>query len=83
MKNAGILAEYLELENLYKTQYKNYIIFLQVGSFYEMYSTNPNEIRLRIICELLNIILTKKDKSILNVSKSNPWMAGFPCNSLE
>ena len=83
MKNTGITAEYSELDDIYKIQYKQYIILLQVGSFYEMYSSDPKEIRLRTICELLNIILTKKDKSIVNVSKSNPWMAGFPCHSLE
>lgn len=83
VKNHNIISEYLELETLYKSQYENYLILLQVGSFYEMYSTNPDEIKLKKICDELNIVLTKKNKSISKISKSNPWMAGFPCHSLE
>lgn len=83
VKNHNIISEYLELETLYKLQYENYLILLQVGSFYEMYSTNPDEIKLKKICDELNIVLTKKNKSISKISKSNPWMAGFPCHSLE
>ena len=83
VKNHNIINEYIELENLYKKNYDKYIILLQVGSFYELYSTNPDEKKLKIVCELLNIILTRKNKSIEKISKSNPYMAGFPCVSLE
>ncbi len=83
VKNHNIINEYLELVNQYKLKYEKYLILLQVGSFYEMYSPNPDEKNLKIICELLNIILTKKNKNIDKISKSNPWMAGFPCVSLE
>jgi DNA mismatch repair protein MutS len=83
VKNHNIINEYLELDNLYKNEYEKYLVLLQVGSFYELYSPIPNEIKLKEICELLNIILTKKNKNIEKISKSNPWMAGFPCNSLE
>lgn len=83
VKNHNIINEYIELENEYKLKYEKYLILLQVGSFYEMYSSDPKETKLKIICELLNIILTKKNKNIEKISKSNPWMAGFPCNSLE
>lgn len=83
VKNHNIINEYLELDELYKSQYETYLILLQVGSFYEMYSINPEEIKLKKICEELNIVLTKKNKTIKNISKSNPLMAGFPCHSLE
>lgn len=83
VKNHNIINEYIELENLYKKDYDKYIILLQVGSFYELYSINSDEKKLKIVCELLNIILTKKNKSIEKISKSNPYMAGFPCVSLE
>jgi DNA mismatch repair protein MutS len=83
VKNHNIISEYTELDNKYKDEYKKYLVLLQVGSFYEMYSSNPNEVKLKNICELLNIILTKKNKAINNISKSNPWMAGIPCHSLE
>ena len=83
VKNHNIINEYLELEDLYKKDYDKYIILLQVGSFYELYSINSDDKKLKIVCELLNIILTKKNKSIDKISKSNPYMAGFPCVSLE
>lgn len=78
-----IIDEYLKYDELYKEKYNKYLVLLQVGSFYEAYSTIHNDIRFKIICELLNIVLTRKNKSIQNISKSNPLLFGFPCVSLE
>jgi len=83
MKNHNIIAEYLKLEEEYKNKYEKYLIFLQVGSFYELYSIIVDDERLKKICELMNIILTRKNKSITKISKSNPWMAGVPCVSID
>lgn len=83
VKNHNILQEYLDLVNLYNTKYENSIVLLQVGSFYELYSTIENDPHLKQICELLNIVLTKKNKTIERISKSNPHMAGIPCCALE
>jgi len=83
MKNLNIINEYLELVKLYDSQYENSIVLLQVGSFYEMYSIIYNDPKLKQICELLNIIMSKKNKSITKISKCNPYMCGFPCVALE
>lgn len=80
---SSIIDEYLSYVKLYETQYDKYLVLLAVGSFYEIYSTDPNDTKLKAVCELLNIILTRKNKSISKISKANPWMAGVPCCSLD
>lgn len=83
MKNHNIINEYIDYDELYKTKYKKYLVLLMVGSFYEIYSIIPDDKKLKEISELLNLVLTKKNKSIIKVSKSNPLMMGFPCVSLN
>jgi len=75
----------------YQTYHKEYqkkfgpktCILMQVGSFYEMYSTDNEGPNLKEISSLLNIVFTKKDKTNLTVSSSNPYMLGFPLVSFE
>ena len=81
--NFSIIDEYLSYNDLYKDQYENYIVLLQVGSFYEMYSIIQDDPKLKEVCELLNLLLTRKNKTIQNISKNNPHMAGIPCCSLQ
>jgi len=81
--NFSIIDEYLLYNDLYKNQYENYIVLLQVGSFYEMYSIIQDDPKLKEVCELLNLLLTRKNKTIQKISKSNPHMAGFPCVSIQ
>ena len=83
MKNHNIINEYLEYDNIHSKNYKKYLVLLTVGSFYEVYSIIPDDNKLKEISELLNLVLTRKNKSIVKVSKSNPLMMGFPCISLN
>lgn len=79
----SIIEEYISYNNIYKNQYEKYLVLLQVGSFYEMYSDVQDDPRLKNICELLNLLMTRKNKSIQEISKNNPHMAGIPCCSLQ
>jgi hypothetical protein len=81
--NFSIIDEYISYNDLYKDQYEHYIVLLQVGSFYEMYSIIQDDPKLKEVCELLNLLLTRKNKTIQKISKSNPHMAGFPCVSIQ
>jgi len=81
--NSNIVDEYLSYNNLYKDKYDKYIVLLMVGSFYEIYSIIPDDTKLKEISNLLNIILTKKNKNIEKISKSNPLLMGFPCSVLD
>ena len=62
------------------------IVLMQVGSFFEFYGVN-NEIEkignVQIITELLNIQLTRRNKAILENSRTNCLMAGFPLVSIK
>lgn len=74
--------EYFQLHSAMITKYgKNTIILMQVGGFHEMYSTDNDGPNLEKIGEELDVLITKKNKN-KNLSKSNPYMMGFPNHSL-
>ena len=82
-----IINEYIEYMRKYKDQYGDKcIVLLQVGSFYEMYTINENnnnENDIYKIADICGIQTTKKNKSIAEISLSNPVMAGFPIHSVS
>ena len=81
--STSIIDEYLHYDELYKNKYEKYVIILQVGSFGEMYSINKDDIKLKNVCELLNIVLTRKNKAINEIGKNNPIMCGIPVCALQ
>lgn len=88
MTQAMSTAIYDEYENFVKKYRHEYgekvVVFMQVGSFYEMYSAaDENSIDIKTIAELLNITVTRKNKSISTVDKSNCNMCGFPMYCLS
>ena len=80
----NIIEEYFRLYDSYSSKYgkSNTILFLQVGSFHEAYQTLTKGFDLQKISDVLNIIVSKKIKSILEVSNKNPYMLGFPSVTL-
>ena len=59
---------------------------MEIETFFEVYEVNNDEEHIgkaKEIAELLNIQLTRKNKSILENSKENPIMAGVPAISFE
>ena len=74
-----IIDDYLTYQDEYRIKYgENTIILMQVGSFYELYSITENCQFLYKIGDICNIQISKKNKTIKEVSKNNPLMAGFP-----
>jgi DNA mismatch repair protein MutS len=62
------------------------IVLMQVGSFFEFYGVNNETEKIgdaQTITELLNIQLTRRNKAILENSRSNCLMAGFPLVSVK
>ena len=63
------------------------LVLMQVGSFFELYSISDIELNfgpnLKEVSSLLNIIYTKKDKSVKDVNIKNPLMIGFPLISSD
>jgi len=63
-----LIDDYIEYMQTYREQYGNKcIVFLQVGSFYEMYTIseyNNNDYDIYKIADICGIQTTKKNKSI-------------------
>lgn len=79
----SITDEYLNYYNIYSKKYgKKTLILMMVGSFYECYSTYNNNTGegpdLHELSQILNIVCTRKDKSINTIDRKNPYMLGFP-----
>ncbi len=81
----NIIEEYFRLYEKYSFKYgkANTILFLQVGSFHEAYQTDTQGFELQKISDILNIIVSKRNKSINEVSNKNPYMMGFPSITLQ
>ena len=84
MNNSQTLIEfYISVQKKYEKKYgKDVVVIIEVGSFYEVYEVNEIG-KAREISYLLNMILTKKNKNIHDISIKNPYMTGFPSLSLS
>jgi DNA mismatch repair protein MutS len=82
-----LIDDYLEYQIKYELIYgENTIVLMQVGSFFEFYGVNNETEKIgdpQKITELLNIQLTRRNKAILENSRSNCLMAGFPTHALK
>ena len=78
---------YFKLQKLFEQKYgQNALVLMEIGTFFEVYEVNNDKEQIgkaKEIAELLNIQLTRKNKSILENSKENPIMAGVPAISFE
>ncbi len=78
----NITDEYYNFFTQYQTEYgERCCVLMQIGSFYEIQSVrNDKECwgNLFDVASLLNIQITKKNKSIETVDRGNPYMCGFP-----
>lgn len=78
----NLTDEYLEYCEKYTKEYGDKTcVLMQIGSFYEMQMVKEGNIF--EVSRLLNIQVTRKNKSISEISKKNPYMAGFPKHSLS
>ena len=79
-----IIDSYLEYHNKYINIYGfKTIVLMQVGSFFEIYSTLDEGPNMKELSDLLDIQYTKKDKSINEVNKTNHYLMGFPIYTLQ
>ncbi len=86
-KDKLLTEVYFELQSFFENRYgEDTLVLMEIGSFFEVYEVNNDEIKIgkaKEISELLNIQLTRKNKSILENSLQNPLLAGVPSVSLE
>ena len=84
-----LIDDYINYQNIYEKKYgKKTIILMQVGSFFEIYGIDNNTINFNIeklykICDLMNIQISKKNKNIKEITRTNPLMAGFPLVAVD
>lgn len=87
-ETTSILALYLSYHNQYVEKYgEKTVVLCQVGDFFEVYAVindkeerGPNIYR---VADILGIQVTRRNKSILEVSDSNYLMSGFPLNGIQ
>lgn len=73
---------YLEIQSHFDTIYPNALVLMEIGTFFEIYESDGIG-KAREIADLINIQLTRKNKSIIKVTSKNPLMAGFPNHAME
>ena len=78
---------YFDLQKHFESKYgNNALVFMEIGTFFEVYEVNNDELKIgkaKEIAELLNIQLTRKNKTIVENSVKNPLLAGVPVISIE
>jgi DNA mismatch repair protein MutS len=86
-KNKLLTEIYFDLQLFFEAKYgPNTVVLMEIGSFFETYEVNNEEMQVgkaKEVSELLNIQLTRKNKSIIQNSPQNPLLAGVPSVSLE
>ena len=83
LSSKKLLTEiYFDLQKYYDDKYPNAVVLMEVGTFFETYEAEGVG-KAREIANVLNIQLTKKNKSIPEIDVKNPLMAGFPNHALD
>lgn len=86
-RNELLTITYFKIQELFDKKYgENALVLMEIGTFFEVYEVNNEKEKIgkaKEIAELLNIQLTRKNKSILENSKENPIMAGVPAFHLK
>ncbi len=82
-----IYDDYIEYAEVYRKKYgEKTLVLLQVGDFFEIYAVQTATEKLGadiyVIGDLCNLQVTRKNKSILENSRQNPLMAGFPLHAV-
>ena len=84
-----LIDDYLDYQKQYEKKYgPKTIILMQVGGFFECYAIDnedekTNSENLYFICDFMNIQISRKNKNIQKITRSNPLMAGFPLLAID
>ena len=84
-----LIDEYLDDTIKYSAKYgENTAVLMQVGHFYEAYAVDNNNERVNAdnlyqMSNVMNIQMTRKNKSIVENSRGNPLMIGVNIFSID
>ena len=83
----SLIDEYFDYQDRFEQKYgENTIVLMEVGSFFEVYGTDDigsNKGRIREICEVTALTMSKKKGQSKYSKKDYVFMAGFPNHSVE
>ena len=72
-RNELLTITYFKIQELFDKKYgENALVLMEIGTFFEVYEVNNEKVKIgkaKEIAELLNIQLTRKNKSILETQK--------------
>jgi DNA mismatch repair protein MutS len=72
-----LIDDYLTYKREYQTKYGPMtLVLMEVGSFFEFYSDTEDPFHFQV-AELINILVTKRNKSNPELNVHNPYMSGF------
>jgi DNA mismatch repair protein MutS len=78
------IDEYFDIQAEFEKKFgERTIVLYENGHFYEFYQIENQIGRAGEIADLLNMLLSKKDKNIPEISRKNPQMAGFPTLAIK
>ena len=87
VNDISLVKVYLDYQTKFEKEYgEKSIVLMQVGAFFEMYGIDNKKEKignLKKISEILNIILTRKRKCVVENSVKNPQMCGFQLSYLK
>ena len=77
------IDEYFKYYDEYTSKYNSDVaVLMQMGAFYEILGL-PEKGNIHAIANVINVNVTKSNKNIQEVSRDNPYLAGFPLASLN
>lgn len=86
-KKKPMFEDYIDYQLKYEKMYgPNTVVLYQNGSFFEVYGVDNDEEKIgypALLSKILNIQLTRRDKSILENNRSNHLIVGFPTHALQ
>jgi DNA mismatch repair protein MutS len=86
-KNRSLIEVYFDIQDYFEKLYgSNTILLMEVGSFFEVYGVDNDTEKKgkpKEVAEILNMQLTRKNKTIAKNSVKNPLMAGFPTATFD
>jgi DNA mismatch repair protein MutS len=82
-----LIDYYLDKQTEYERKYGGKtLVLMEVGGFFEFYGVANDKEKIgdiKNVCELLNIQMTRRNKAVLENSRTNALMAGFPTHSMQ
>ncbi len=86
-KERSLIEIYFDLQTEFEQKYgPNTVVVIEVGSFFEVYGVESDEIKIgkpKEIAEILNLQLTRRNKQFPENSLKNPLLAGFPVATFD